>query len=46
MILQTVCEKVNEIIGIPLTSMTPAENNRAAQTNADRGEVFLTQRHL
>ena len=45
MILQTVCEKVNEIIGIP-TSMTPAENNRAAQTNADRGEVFLTQRHI
>jgi len=46
MILQTVCEKVNEIIGIPPTSMTPAENNRAAQTNADRGEVFLTQRHI
>jgi len=46
MILQTVCEKVNEIIDIPLTSMTPSENNSEAQSNALAGEVFLTQKHI
>ena len=46
MILQKVCQKVNEIINIRPTSRIPSENNSLAQDNADRGEVFLTQKHI
>jgi hypothetical protein len=46
MILQKVCEKVNEIINIPLTSTSPSDNNSLAQTNANDGLVFLTQKHI
>ena len=46
MILQTVCQKVNDIIGIPPSYRSPSENNSAAQTNALAGEVFLTQKHI
>ena len=45
MILQKVCEKVNDIIGITST-MTPAENNSVAQANANNGDIFLTQKHI
>ena len=45
MILQTVCNKVNDIIGDNITSSS-ADNNRLAQTNAASGKVFLTQKNI
>ena len=45
MILQTVCEKVNDIIETRST-LSAADNNRAAQTYANNGDIFLTQKHI
>jgi hypothetical protein len=46
MILQTVCEKVNDIIDTPLTYTSATDNNRAAQSYANDGDIFLTQKHI